>query len=545
MKRLNYLILLSVILLLIIGCAEEATTPSNGKNNQQEPDTKGLTAFVEGDNDTRTRTTAEYFDNGGTNRGLHYYWTEGDRLWVNNGGTLIQDASNNISLKLENNPSDPTAIKRAATAKFYFNGTFTADSYPLRYTGKDNPVGDKVTIKAEQTQVVPNDASHIATDGDCGTAIATKPTGDSRYFFTISHKAAYATFLPYTTQGIISGTKIQKIRVWCPDQAISGQFNFNESGIDVSSRPVTTEANQQIELAVNDFSLPAVPTFSANAATMVIAPGVYNKFYVEYTLYDPVTNIVGTITKAYNNIKFTAGQNKRISQDLQITVYPSNSYYMWDAVVGQHYWAGYEGDQPTTEGGFNGNYPQNSSDPRLCNQILPYDDPTGTAPAVAASRSSANCPNANEVIWYGEKGSPHSDTRLWALMGHLYTGGIWLKKQSVIAHDNSKSVAQLKAAAPNGIDYTRTITTYHFSDTNIEYGVPSNIDDYFFLPALGYYLAGNFYSPGGSTIYWSSTPYRFLVPISGDLAYGLGIYRDQIKVDYFFRNTGFINWTAQ
>ena len=47
--------------LLIASCAEEATTPSNGKSNQQEPNTKGLTAFVVEENDTKTRTTAEYF----------------------------------------------------------------------------------------------------------------------------------------------------------------------------------------------------------------------------------------------------------------------------------------------------------------------------------------------------------------------------------------------------------------------------------------------------------------------------------------------------
>ena len=250
--------------LLIASCAEEATTPSNGRSNQQEPNTKGLTVFVVEENDTKTRTTAEYFYKSETNRGLHYYWTAGDRLWVNNGGTLIQDVSNNINSKLENNPAIPSAVKRAATAKFYFNGTFTAPSYPVRYTGKGSTTGDKVTIKAQQTQTIPNDASHIGEDGDCGTAVATKPAGGGKYNFTLSHEASYITFLPYTSQGVISGAKLQKIKV-SADQAICGTFDFNDNGIDIGSRPTAAPANQSIELSLNSFSIPNTATIATNA----------------------------------------------------------------------------------------------------------------------------------------------------------------------------------------------------------------------------------------------------------------------------------------
>nr|WP_238300669.1 hypothetical protein [Prevotella micans] len=156
MKRLNSSTLLIATLLLMTGCAEEAATQQdNGKSNQQEPGTKGLTAFVVEENDTKTRTTAEYFDNGGLNRGLHYYWTAGDRLWVNNGGTLIQDASNTISDVLTNNTTTPGGVKRASKASFSFEGNFTAPSYPVRYTGTGSTAGDKVTIKLHNGRTCP------------------------------------------------------------------------------------------------------------------------------------------------------------------------------------------------------------------------------------------------------------------------------------------------------------------------------------------------------------------------------------------------------
>ena len=136
------LLALTSALFLMAACASEET---NSKQEQaQKPDTKGLTAFVV--NNGATRTTAEY-----DGSGLNFYWTEGDRLWVNN-GTLTQDNSNNITEMLTPNPTTPGAVKRAATARFYFSGTYTAHSYPVRYTGKGSTVGDKVTIKAEQKQ---------------------------------------------------------------------------------------------------------------------------------------------------------------------------------------------------------------------------------------------------------------------------------------------------------------------------------------------------------------------------------------------------------
>lgn len=505
MKRLNSLTLLAATLLLI-GCTEENITSRNNQQQQEEENIpEGLTAFVE--DNSSTRTTAEYFDNGGANRGLHFYWTEGDRLWVNTGTALspvlMQDKYNNINSLLVPHPTIPTAVKRATTAKFYFEGDYSAPSYTVRYTGKGNTVGNKVTIKAQQNQSIANDASHIAESGDCGIATATKPIGGGRYNFTLNHEASYITFLPYSTQGVVSAAKIQKIKV-SADQAICGTFDFNDNGISTASRPTAATNNQSIELSLNYFSIPNAPTVATNASTMVIAPGSYTNFTVEYTLYDPVTWVSGTVTKQYpGTVTFTKGKNKKISQDLQVTVY-HNEYYMWDAQ--KHYWFGHMDSNENPDG----NYPTSSTDPRYYNNIPFYSG--------QASRTAANCPNINEIAWYCVHGDPHWDNDLWSLMGHLYAGGMWFKKLSVIGNDQSpqKTEAQLKALAPDNKNYTiyggGGGADPNFHNNSIKQGRPSasKINNYFYLPALGSYSNASLYSISGYSVlgwgfYWSCT----------------------------------------
>ena len=122
-------------------------------------------------------------------------------------------------------------------------------------------------------------------------------------------------------------------------------------------------------------------------------------------------------------------------------------------------------------------------------------------------------------MWYCLKGSPHWDNELWILMGHLYVGGMWMKKQSVIAADagNATTIAQMKDHAPNNTDYrTQTLST-NVINTDITQGKPSNLNDYFYLPALGGYYSDE----GGKLdyvavhgIYWTSTPNAESVPSS-------------------------------
>ena len=556
--KTNILSLFVLASLLFAACATDNVEPGKQKQGQ-EIDTTKITAFSVNNEappidpaTPTTRTAGEY-----TGTGVKFYWTLEDVLYVNNttAATPIVYSSHHSDIEDQYFASGKNRTPRAT---FWFYGDFTAPQYAVRYTGPGTYGFNErlVTIQNKQEQTKPNDAAKLGKYGDCGTGIAHQQD-DGHYTFMIDHKASYITFLPYTTQGIISKTKIEKIRVYCPDQSICGSFKFDDNGIDLSSRPSVGHYKEynSIELTLNNFPITPVASPDSNAAIMVIAPGTYSKFCVEYTLYDPQTRISGTITKEYSNVTFTAGKNKQISQDLQVPVFPGNEYYMWDAAVGQHYWKGYEWDgpnpqQPTVNNAQNNNYPKNNTDPRWYNEVAKgYSDPTQTAPFDVATRSCINAPNVNEAIWYVREGDPHWDeNRLWATMGHLYTGGMWLKKQRVIAAENGKSISDLKesaimAGSDKGIDYR----TYGFGGcgaSNISKDKLWNTDNYFFLALRGEYIANGFSGAGSSGNYWLSTPapHKDGPNIS---AYCLIFYPITLFVTATTRNPGYIRWTAQ
>ncbi len=465
------LLALTGALFLMAACASEET--NSQQEQAQKPDTKGLTAFtVDGG---ATRTTAEY-----DGSGLNFYWTEGDHLWVNN-GTLIQDNSNNISAMLTYSPTVPGAVKRAATARFYFAGTYTAPSYPVRYTGKGSTVGDKVTIKAQQSQTIPNDASHIGESGDCGTGTAIySGTG---YNFTLDHKASYVTFIPYSTQTWAQNQNacVLKIRVFTghASDALAGTFNFADDG--TLSNPAST--SNSIELSLNYFPVPNTSTVTTKTATMVVNPGTYSNVSIEYTLYDQQTRLTGTITKTYPSMTFTAGKNKKVHTDLQVKEYSGGYPRLWDETV------------------------------------------------------AAGCPNVNEACWYAMKGDPHWDaTTLWTMNDHLYVRGMWFKKKAKISGFTNSNYG--------GTDYR---TTAMSNPTNIinnsTQGRPSNPDDYFFLPACGYY-----YNYGWTLLdfdrgyYWASPP---VVPGYSDIYYYMYFAKDGVSVQYEYYGHGMHLWTAE
>ena len=415
------LLALAGALFLMAACASEET--NNKQEQAQKPDTKGLTAFtVDGG---ATRTTAEY-----DGSGLNFYWTEGDRLWVNN-GTLIQDNSNNISAMLTPNPTTPTGVKRAATARFYFAGTYTAPSYPVRYTGKGSTAGNKVTIKAQQSQALPNDAAHISTDGDCGTGTAINSGGG--YNFTLDHKASYLTLLPYSTINFATAVKLTQVKITA-DEALSGQFNFDDSGIDLGSRPAPTPANRSITLTLagggtNGFTLPVAATPNTNAAVVVLPPGTYNNVAIEYTLYDQFTTRTTTIKKEYTTLAFTPGKNKKVSTNLQ-----------------------------------------------MMERIFPLTTEDGKGWYGART---------NACLWYMIKGDPRLDmTTLCAYkrsatsQANIYIGGVWLKKAANIPGFTAWQ-------APDGGNYNGGL---HGPIYGVFYpvstGKPANTNDYFFLPSI-------------------------------------------------------------
>ena len=515
-------------------CASDdtATDKTAGK------DTPKTGTVFSSETEPATRTSATY-----TGSGLDFYWTANDKIWVkDDNNTYHQSSEDDIANRIAAVPGSTTTAK----AKFWVNGTYTGSTHKVRYTGK-NGVSDKVTIKASQTQNTPNDAAHIADDGDFGVADA---TGSGKYTFTLNHKAAYVTFMPYNANGVIPGAKIQKIRIYTSNTSdqLAGKFDLADNGTLSNG----TATSNSVELNVSNFTIPSISTYATNGATMVLNPGTYNNVTIEYTLHDAGSNVTGTVKKIYPSVTFDAGKNTPVKSDLKIKVYHGNEYYMWDAV--DPYWKGYEWNNPNTALRFQPivggqkdltHAPQSTETAsahtsRDYNDILGYNDPTGVASPVTATHSAKDCPNVNELLWYAEKGKPHWDnTTLWATMDHLYVGGMWFLKQSAIASKNGRNISDLKLAAPDENDYMRKLTGTMIKTYNITTGIPSNLNDYFYYPALGIYNSGpttrgEFIAGGTIGCMWSSTPQS----TSTNQAFILRISSSDVMVYPPARNSG-------
>lgn len=502
MKRYQLLVLYVVALFALAGCSNDDITQDKG--TQESEDLTGMTEFAvkETPAPTSTRTMGIY-----SGSGIDFYWTSGDKLWINNPTAtpaLVESKKDNISKLLAEGDG-----KKTPTAKFYFLGTYTAPSYKVRYTGNGNTMSDKVTIKSVQNQETPNDGSHIGTDGDCGTATATR--NGARYYFTLSHKASYLTFTPYYSHGFTKDVKVTQIKVTA-DKPMAGTYKFDDAGIQTNN---ATSTSTSITLKLKDgedngFIIPKVASYADNAAIMVLAPGVYNNFTVEYTLYDQVTHARGTVSKNYGTLSFHEGKNKIVAADLDI-VYRGDKLYMWDA--NQDYWYGYESEQPAIDGVSGTHYPES----KTADPMRWYNDVNlSPGQSYTAQGKAAVCPNVNEMAWYIFKGAPHWDgDKLFSFAGHLSKGGMWFKKKAVIMSENHLTDEAMKAKYDNTDyrPYRPIISNWSLLNKSITKGAPSNVDNYFFLPAIGYFFKGKFYSgsfiPGNQNglygDYWTSS----------------------------------------
>ena len=516
-KKSFYFGTLVLTALALGSCANEdtATDKTAGK------DTPKTGTVFSSETEPATRTSAKY-----TGSGLDFYWTASDKIWVkDDNGNYNQSASDDISSRIAAVPGSTTTDK----AKFWVNGSYTGSTHKVRYTGKSG-VKDKVTIKASQAQNTPNDAAHIADDGDFGVADASG--GPGAYNFTLNHKAAYVTFMPYNVNGVIPGAKIQKIRVYTSNATdqLAGTFDLADNGT-LSNGASTSNS---VELNVNDFTLPSAYSYTTNGATMVLNPGTYSNVTIEYTLHDAVTNVTGVIEKTYPSVTFDAGKNTPVRADLNIKIYSGSNYYMWDAPA--QYWFGYEWTrhlpgntgQPTLNDNSSPNYAQNNGNIRW------YNDGGGSG-RFDATQSCASLPNANEMSWYAVYGDPRWDADgLWTTMGHLYKGGMWFKKKSVLIAEGKYDT---EISADNTTDLRTTHKTYSNTSSSINSGVPSDADlsNYFYLPALGVYIFGQLYWVGSVCFYWTSSS----DPRPGDYhAYSLDITNNSVNIAYGVRTNG-------
>ena len=470
------------LLLGLTACSNDNVSDADSGNGAENKDLTGKTSFSI-TSEAKTRTSGVY------DSGVKFYWTTKDNIWVNSGTTtsptLTASSSNNIT-------------STTASAKFYFDGTYTAASYPVRYTGNESTSGNTVTIATSQNQDEANNATQLGTVGDCGVGTATRQT-DGSYKFTLSHEASYITFMPYySKEELAASAVVTQINVTVANgESLAGTFNFSDSGLGTA---ISSSSSNSVTLTLNGtssttgFPIPTEATASKNAAIMVVAPGTYSTFKVTYTLYDSVTGTESTISYTYSNIKCDAGKNQKISTDLGMTTYTSrkSNYYMWDAK--SNYWNGYESSQPLLNNHVSTDYAKSSADSRWYNTAFTKNVQT------KAINSCKDQPTFEALTWYIDGGSPQVDNKtLWVFANHLYVGGIWIKKQSKIPGFSSTMSYPSRYPWISGKDIPVSVAISGKPEASVR-------SDYFYLPALGQYKDGKLTGLGVSGYYWASTP---------------------------------------
>ena len=470
------------LLMGLTACSNDNVSDADYSNSAKDKDLTGKTSFSI-TSEAKTRTSGVY------NSGVDFYWTPKDNIWVNSGSTtsptLTASSSNNIT-------------STTTSAKFYFDGTYTAASYPVRYTGNASSSGNTVTIATSQNQDEANNATQLGTVGDCGVGTATRQT-DGSYKFNLSHKASYITFMPYySKEELAASAVVTQINVTVANgEKLAGTFNFSDNGLGTA---ISSSSSNSVTLTLNGtssetgFPIPTTATASKNAAIMVVAPGTYSTFKVTYSLYDSVTGTKSTISYTYSGKTCTAGKNQKISTDLGMATYTSrkNKYYMWDAV--NNYWDGHENSQPLLNKAADTNYAKSSADTRWYNTTFTKEVQT---PAI---NSCKDAPTFEALTWYIGGGSPKLDDKtLWVFANHLYAGGIWLKKKSEISHFSSTESYTGTATWVSGKDIKFTVSNFGKPEASVR-------SSYFYLPALGQYVDGKLTGLGVKGYYWASTP---------------------------------------
>ena len=459
--------LLFACVLLLAGCSADEL--ADGKD-KLPPDLEGMTLFeAKADPSTRTAVMSWGVPPNGL---LRLGWEMFDHIWIQKAPGSAEWIKNGSSRAFSWTEYQSGDWPRN-DAVFVFPGRLTEDTYRVRYTGNTTTTGfyesrayDKVTIPSKQKLPWAYKGDYtkpfaIGENGDCGVAIARK-NQYGRYVFQLEHKAAYIGIAPYSSDNTMASEEnpkiyLESIKVTA-DKAICGTFNFNDDGIDLSSRPAATDANKTI--TVEGCGIPRTDDNSVHIyeknflSVMVIAPGTYGTFKVEYVLGkagEPENKV--TITREYKNVTFTAGKVKWMKPD-----FTAEKYSRIDGYKAWH------------------------------------------------DRKVKECPNINEIRWYIEKGDPHwSKFFYWdTYRGYNYSyDGIWVKKLSVIAKENGKTVEELKSMAPDGTNYVDKYNEGNKQITGVPTGIPANTKDYFFIPALGRHDVSKY--DGKEGFFWSSS----------------------------------------
>ena len=499
---------LFMMAVLLAACANEEIAQDKKKENGTEAP-KGGVVFAT--NDTKISAKRRFIDEdefaGAKTRtnithtpgnGADAYWTSSDNIWVKDKNGNWQQS---IGIELHDG---------GASAEFTLPGSKSdyADGCEVRYTGISGflPAVGKhmlVSIAENQNRSSANDFSRAGDWGDCGSGVARNTGNPDKFNFTLVHKSSYLCFLPRCENGALApNVQLKNIKITALNGgSISGLFIYDGENIGTGTPPVYNN----IEVTLPNFPLYTTANQTANATYLAVRPGTYD-FLINYTIKDPTTNVSISTTQTLTNVTLKKGEINDITYNIARQNLDTK-FYMWDAK--QHFWWGHLKSDGTPDDPDN-NYPKNNTDPRWYHE--------GVGP-FAATESCKGCPNVNEMCWYVKRGDPHLDFINFVIAenGHLHTlfntRGIWLKKKSAILRDNPDvSEHRFSSSFPdkNGTDRDwRTETDLSlFSNpiVSVISGGAVNLDDYFFLPAFGYY------NPSGGLVwkdqfcrYWTSS----------------------------------------
>ena len=489
MKRLIKASMLLMAAALFAACANEDIAQDKKKENGTEAPRGGVVfatndtkisakrRFIDEDEfaDAKTRTNIKHTPGNGADA----YWTNSDNIWVKDKNGNWQQS---IGIVLHDG---------GASAEFTLPGSMSdyADGCEVRYTGISGFVPSLgkhmlVSIATNQSRSAANDFSRAGDWGDYGSGVARNTGNPDKFNFTLVHKSSYLCFLPRCENGALApNVQLKNIKITALNGgSISGLFIYDGENIGTGTPPVYNF----IKVDLPNFPLYTTANQTANATYLAVRPGTYD-FLINYTIKDPTTNISISTTQTLTNVTLKKGEINDITYNIAIQNLDTK-FYMWDAK--QHFWWGHLKSDGTPDDPDN-NYPKNNTDPRWYHE--------GVGP-FAATESCKGCPNVNEMCWYVKRGDPHLDFINFVIAenGHLHTlfntRGIWLKKKSAILRDNPDvSEHRFSSSFPdkNGTDRdwrTETdLSLFSLPTVSVISGGAVNLDDYFFLPAFGFY----------------------------------------------------------
>ena len=477
----------------------------------------------DGTANAKTRTIIKHVPG----QGADAFWAAGDKIWVQDKNGTWQQSTHT---ELHDN---------GASAEFTLPGTMAdyADGCAVRYTGSFG-TSNKVQITNYQVNYTPNDFSLGDSKGDCGVGVARATGNPVKFNFTLNHLVSYLCFIPRCTDAAL-GQNIQltDINITATpaisggNSALVGNFRFTADGQHIEG---DNQLRNRTDLPVSNFPLTnTTDNYQLNACYAVVPPGNYN-FTIRYGIIDKTNGVNGAITKFINNVVCDEG----IINDFRVDLVPprfseSSKYYMWDAQ--KDYWWGNYDKQPSVKyvWVYDGFPKSGAADP----QRWYHENPVQASMPMQATESCRNCPNVNEMVWYAMKGKPHWDNGsgdfTWTSDGHLHkiSSGMWLLKEEAIVRYltdpstpnhypstltwNAMKEAYWGTPTASHDDLRTAPTTQATYSYGVIQGRPSEteINDYFFLPALGYYYPGFLWTPpmvqltelGETGYYWSSS----------------------------------------